>query len=94
MKSKKTEDIIAHDSLKEKEIVKVFRKVNFRIALVSDNIYYLNGYAVTRLINILMTSNRPVRALKNYEKLMCKSSRTSRLPDWNKTGAGIIDQEN
>ena len=94
MKSKKTEDVIVHNSLRERSIARAVNKMKFKFAIIGDDLHYLNGYAIVRLINIIMTSNRPVRALENFGKLVEKSEKTNQLPDWNKSGAGIIDQEN
>ncbi len=91
MNFKRTKDIIEHNSSREKKIIKAISKIGFSFALVSDNVYCLNGYELVRVINIIMTSNRPIRALENFEKLVQKSVRASRLPDWKINGGGIID---
>ncbi|MBA7542145.1 hypothetical protein ES705_34464 [subsurface metagenome] len=66
MAAERAKDILDWRSEKAKEIVKVVRNLDFRIAILSDDVYVLNGYEIVRLINIFCTTKRTRKSLNSF----------------------------
>ncbi|GAI60920.1 unnamed protein product, partial [marine sediment metagenome] len=52
------------------EIDKVIRNLDFRIAILSDDTYILEGYEIVRLINIFCNTKRIRKSLKSFEAMI------------------------
>ena len=68
--TERIKDSIDWRSNRAKEIVEVINNWDFKIAIVSDQVYMLKGYEIVRLVNIFKTSRRIKRSLNGLEALI------------------------
>ncbi|GAI70970.1 unnamed protein product, partial [marine sediment metagenome] len=64
--AERAKDVLDWRSERAKEIVKVVRNLDFRIAILSDDTYVLGGYEVVRLINIFCNTKRTRKSLNSF----------------------------
>lgn len=68
--TERIKDSIDWRSNRAKEIVEVINNWDFKIAIVSDQVYMLKGYEIVRLVNIFKNSRRIKRSLNGLEALI------------------------
>jgi len=73
--AERVKDSIDYRSDRAKEIVEVIKNLDFKIAIVSDQVYKLKGYEIVRLVNIFKTSRRMKRSLNLLEALIRRRER-------------------
>ncbi len=70
MTTERAKDVLDWRSEKAKEIVKVIRNLDVKIAIVSDKVYILEGYEVIRLVNIICTIKRTRKSLNSFVEMI------------------------
>ncbi len=70
MTTERAKDVLDWRSEKAKEIVKVIRNLDVKIAIVSDKVYILEGYEVIRLVNIICTIKRTRKSFNSFVEMI------------------------
>ncbi|GAI71664.1 unnamed protein product [marine sediment metagenome] len=70
MSAERVKDVLDFRSKRAKEVVKAFKKLDFAIAILSDDEYILGPYELIRLVNIIYTSKRIRRSLNDFGAML------------------------